>query len=205
MAIRWRNTDRTYGVVAAGVHWLIAIAVVAMIALGSMMVDLPPGSADQFQLYQLHKSVGILVLLLTLARLVWRLVSPAPPMPDSCPTWQRRAAGVSHALLYILTLAVPLTGWAMISASVWGIPTVLFGVVPWPHLPLLPELPDKAAVEQAMKLVHAGLVWALAGLAVLHASAALGHHFHARDGVLLRMFGRTPAAAGMRPRAKGSP
>jgi cytochrome b561 len=85
-----------------------------------------------------------------------------------------------------LMLVLPLTGWALVSVSPFNLPTVLYGLVPWPHLPVLPELEDKAPVEAVMKLVHGKLAWLLTAL-VLHAGAALRHHFILRDGVLRRM------------------
>jgi cytochrome b561 len=82
---------------------------------------------------------------------------------------------------------MPLVGWALVSASPFNIPTVLYGVVPWPHLPIVTDLPNKAAVEAGLKLVHASGAWFLIALLVLHAGAALRHHFVLRDDTLRRM------------------
>ena len=89
-------------------------------------------------------------------------------------------------------LAMPLVGWAMVSASPYNIPTVLYGVIPWPHLPVLPELPNKAAVEGVLKLVHSYGAWLLMALLLLHVGAALRHHLALRDDTLWRMLPLVP-------------
>ena len=176
-----------YTGVAILLHWLIAVAILGQIALGLIMTQkgLPP--MRQFQLYQLHKSVGITILLLVVLRVLWRLGHRPPPLPPAMPALERRAAGGAHLLLYGLILGLPLTGWAVVSASPFNIPTVLYSVVPWPHLPVLPELHDKAPVEAALKAVHAYGAWALIALVALHTAAALRHAIVLRDGVLRRM------------------
>jgi len=178
---------RRYTIVAITLHWLIALGVLALIAIGLAMVKfgLPP--LRQFQLYQLHKSIGITVLLLVVARIAWRLGHRPPPLPPALPIMERRAASAAHLALYALIVLMPMTGWALVSSSRFNIPTVLYGVVKWPHLPYLPTLHDKARVEAAMKLVHGYGGWVLLGLVALHAAAALRHHFLLRDDSLWRM------------------
>jgi len=184
---------------AIAFHWTLAVLILGLIAAGKYMTGLPPGSSEQFQLYQLHKSLGILVLLLTLGRIAWRVAHPPPPLPDGMKAWERAAARGTHLGFYALMLAIPLTGWAMVSASPWNIPTVLFGVVPWPHLPVLSGL-DPAAKE-ATAGAFAGAHELLANLTlllvVLHVAAALVHHFAKGDDVLARML---PL---LRPRGRG--
>ncbi len=176
-----------YTRVAIGLHWLIAAGIFVLIALGLAMTQLKLPASTMFRLYQLHKSVGITVLLAVLARVAWRLGHPPPPLPAGLPAYERRAAGGTHLLLYVLMLFLPLTGWAMVSASPFNIPTVLFGVVPWPHLPVVSTLAHKAPVEAAFKAIHTYAAWALIALLALHTGAALRHHFVLRDGVLARM------------------
>lgn len=188
-----------YSAVAIALHWSVAALILTLLAMGLWMTRLPPGSASQFALYQLHKSIGVTVLLLTALRLAWRLFHRPPPLPPELGSWERAAARAAHAGLYALTVALPLTGWAMVSASPWNLPTILYGVVPWPHLPVLPDLANKAAAEAALKSAHAAGAWAMLALVALHIGAALKHHFALRDDVLARMLPlpwRRPAPSG---------
>ena len=180
-----------YTAVAIMLHWLVALGILVLIGLGLAMVHLPLGPLTQFRLYQLHKSIGITVLLAGLLRILWRIFHHPPPLP-ALPRLEKAAAEGMHTLLYVLMVVLPMTGWALVSVSPFNLPTVLYGLVPWPHLPVLSTLEDKAPVEAVMKLVHGKLGWLLLALAVLHAGAGLRHHFVLRDGVLRRMLpGRT--------------
>ncbi len=176
-----------YTAVAIILHWMMALGIAALATIGLVMTHVTISPLRLFQLYQLHKSIGITILLAAVLRLGWRLLKPPPALPASMPPAERRAAIVSHGLLYAFLFALPLTGWALVSVSVYNIPTVLYGIVPWPHLPVLSTLTDKAPVEAVMKRVHAYGAWALIALVVLHAIAALRHHFIIRDDVLVRM------------------
>lgn len=91
------------------------------------MVRLTPGGSLQFDLYQLHKSVGITVLALSIVRLMWRLTHAAPPLPTTLLPWEAVLARITHVGFYVLMLALPFSGWMMVSASVWNLPTVIFG------------------------------------------------------------------------------
>lgn len=176
-----------YTVVAIAFHWLIALGVLMLIGIGLAMTQLGLAPMRQFQLYQLHKSIGITVLLLSLLRLCWRFGHRPPPLPAAMPRLEKRAASLTHGVLYALIIAMPLTGWAMVSASRYNIPTVLYGVLRWPHLPLLASLHNKGAVEAVLKQVHAYGAWVLIALLVLHVGAALRHHFALRDDTLWQM------------------
>lgn len=186
MGILLRNDQDRYGLVALVLHWLIALAILAMIALGLVMTGLPD-TPDKFALYQLHKSIGLTILLLSLLRLGWRLVNPVPPLPPTLGPTERVLARLTHGALYLLMIGLPLSGWAMVSASPWNIPTRWFDLVTVPHLPVLPDLADKQAAEAILKETHEILAFALIGLLVLHVGAALRHHFQLRDRTLLRM------------------
>ena len=178
---------KRYTAVAIVLHWSIGLAILFMLGLGLAMTQLTIKPATLFSMYQLHKSVGITILLLVAVRIAWRLGHPPPPLPAGLPRIERRAAHSAHLLLYAFMLAMPLTGWAMVSASRYNIPTVLFGAVPWPHLPVLSTLHDKAAVEAVLKIVHALIAFTLIGFIGLHAAAALRHQIAKRDDVLWRM------------------
>lgn len=176
-----------YTLVAIILHWVMALGILALAGIGMAMTHLKLDPLELFQLYQLHKSIGITILLAAILRLAWRLANRPPALPSSMTQFERKAAEGSHFLLYFFLFALPLTGWALVSASVLNIPTVLYGVVPWPHLPILSTLSNKKPVEDSLKLVHAYGAWALIALVAIHAGAALHHHFIAKDDVLRRM------------------
>jgi cytochrome b561 len=175
-----------YHAVAIALHWVIALGILALIVMGLAMTHLGLPAMAKFQLYQLHKSIGITVLLAAVLRVLWRLVRKPPPLP-AMPAAEKAAAEGAHLLLYVLMLALPLSGWALVSVSPFNLPTVLYGTWPWPHLPVLSDLPNKAQVEPVVKFIHGKLAWFLGALVALHAGAALRHHFVLRDGVLDRM------------------
>ena len=190
------ETTRRYTLVAILLHWTSALCVLVLIGLGLTMAHAALTPMRQFQLYQWHKSVGITVLALTVLRVLWRLSHRPPAHPAGMPPRERRAASAAHGLLYLLLVGLPLTGWAVVSLSPFDIPTVLYGLLPWPHLPLNALVPDQAAAEGALKQVHAYGAWLLAALLVLHVAAALRHHLILHDDVLRRMLpARTPSAS----------
>lgn len=180
----------TYSRVAMALHWLIALAIIGLIAAGVWMVDaikVPETQGLAFVVYQWHKSFGLTVLVLSIARLAWRFVKPPPALPASMSGWERRAAHASHTLFYVLMIGMPLLGWAMVSASPLGLPTIVFNTFEWPHLSWLADLDNKKPVEDALKQAHSAGGYLLGGLLVLHVAAALKHHFINRDDVLARM------------------
>ena len=180
--------NKRYSAIAMLLHWVIAGAVFYQIWLGASM---PHGdevkTIADFEMIQLHKSVGITILLLSLLRLGWRLMNKPPALPASMAGWERVAARISHVGFYVLMIGTPLAGWATVSSSPLGVGTVLYDIVPWPHLPVLPNLENKAEVSEAFAGVHELLVSLLILLLALHIGAVLKHMFISRDGVLARM------------------
>ena len=183
-----------YSGVAMVLHWAIALLIVLEIGLGLRMEG-PPG-AITFAVYQLHKSIGITILVLTLVRIGWRWTH-RPPSAGEGPAWEKRLAQTVHIGFYAMLLAIPLSGWLIVSASRTGIDTVLFGLVPFPHIPGIPGLEpaSKAAVEEAAETAHRLLSYALYGLLALHVLGALKHHFINRDHGLARILPGQPAVA----------
>ncbi|MGG6894891.1 MULTISPECIES: cytochrome b [Rhizobium] len=176
-----------YTLVAIILHWMMALGIAALALIGLAMTHLKLAPMQLFELYQLHKSIGITVFLAAFLRLAWRLTHRPPNLPEAMPSVEKAAATGGHLLLYAFLFALPITGWALVSVSVLNIPTVLYGVLPWPDLPLLSMLDDKAPAEALAKLVHAYGAYVLIGLVAVHAAAALRHHFIIRDDVLKRM------------------
>ncbi|MBU4432890.1 MAG: YceI family protein [Alphaproteobacteria bacterium] len=181
-------TRTRYTTVAIIIHWLIAAAILFQIILGWRAGDGPKG-ATTFALYQLHKSIGITILLLSLARLAWRLVNPPPPAPIGQPRWEQIASRIVHVGFYVILIGLPLTGWIMVSASKTNIPTLLFGTVPWPHLPLIPDLAPAAKHVWAEigELGHGVLVKFTYLLLLLHLGAVAKHQLLDKDAVFANM------------------
>ena len=180
-----QTTDSSrYTTPAIALHWLLALAFLAMFALGVYMTDLP-FSPWRLKLYNWHKWAGVSFLLLSVLRLVWRLTHRPPALPpvitQAMPAWQTRAHHATHHLMYALFFAVPLLGWAYSSAA--GFPIVLFGQIPLPDL-----LPADKALAELIKPLHELSALALMGLAALHVAAALKHQWVDRDGLLRRMW-----------------
>jgi len=172
-------STQSYRAVAKWLHWLIALLVLGMLGVGLYMTDMRL-SPQKIQLYMTHKSVGLTVLALMLLRLVYRLKNPPPPLPASVAGWQKTASHASHAFLYLLLFAMPISGWLMNGAS--GFPMKYFGLV---------RVPDLLARNQEslalFKTVHFYIAWTLIAVITVHVLAALKHHFIDRDSVLRRM------------------
>lgn len=179
MASLLRNDGRRYGAVAQLFHWVIAVLILFQFGLGWYMEDLPIGP-QKFDLYQLHKSMGLTILALAVLRLGWRLFNPAPPLPASMARWEQLAARTSHALLYGLIFLQPVVGYLQSNAA--NFPIVLWGVLPIPAL-----LPENEALADALVAVHSWGATALAIVVLVHISAALRHHLWLKDDVLRRM------------------
>lgn len=169
-----------YTRVAIGLHWVIALIIFGTFALGVYMHELPL-SPTKLKLYSYHKWIGVTIFALVLFRLFWRLGHRPPPPPPSMPAWQHRAAAFTHVALYALTLAIPISGWLMSSAS--GFQVVYLGMLPLPDL----LAKDKALADQ-LKDAHQLLNISMLALVVLHIAAALKHHLLDRDDVLARIF-----------------
>lgn len=172
------DAKQRYSGPAIALHWLTAVLIVANLLLGLSMVPLPI-SPRKLQWYLWHKSIGATVLLLTCARLAWRWYRPAPA-PVAMPQWQRRSAAAAHALLYVLMLAVPISGWIYSSST--GVQVIYLGLFPLPDL-----VPKDKALASMLRTTHLTLNFALFMLICVHVAAALKHHFADRDTVLTRM------------------
>lgn len=172
-------TER-YSAPAVLFHWVMAALVLATLPLGLYMVELPV-SPSKLRYYAWHKWIGVTVFLLALLRVAWRFGHrPPEPLPGQ-PRWQVVAAHAVHAVLYLLLIAVPLTGWLYSSAA--GFPTVYLGLVQLPDL-----VPKDAQLKEAFKLAHLVLTYTMGGLVLLHIAASLKHAAVDRDGTLSRMW-----------------
>jgi cytochrome b561 len=168
-----------YSTVSLTLHWLIAALVVTQVLLIAAH-DWTEGPISR-EFVQIHKSVGLSILMLTLGRLGWRIANPAIPLPEAMPRWQKILARATHVLFYVLLIAMPLLGWAASSAG--GREIHWFGLFEWP---LLPIGGGREMAGQLMDL-HEIAAKALIALVVLHILGALKHQFINRDNVLHRM------------------
>lgn len=179
---QFTNTTRRYGAVAIALHWLMAALLVALVAVGLYMVSLPDAGFDQkkIRLILFHKELGVLALTLVAARLGWHIGNPLPALVENIPDWQKVAARFVHLCFYGLMFALPITGWLMSSAA--GIPVSFFGLFDLPDF-----IPRNDQLFRAFIEVHKWLGYALIGCLLVHAGAALGHHFIFKDDTLRKM------------------
>lgn len=179
-----------YSGTAIALHWLVGVLVLGQLALGWWMLELPkspPGLRAGW--FNAHKSIGLTIGLLMLARLWWRARHPAPALPASLPRWQALAARANHWMLYACLLLMPLTGY--LGSVFSGYPIRYFGVV-------LPQWGwASPALKELFSGVHYATVWVLMALIGLHVAAALKHLLVNRDGVFARMWPR-PAQPAIR-------
>ena len=183
-----KNTDQRWGAVSQWLHWTVVLLIIGLATVGLLMTEMP-NSPRKIEIYALHKSFGLTVLALAAIRLAWRLYAGTPTPVPGTPRWQARIASLTHALLYGVLFAMPLTGWLFNSAA--GYPLQFFGLF---NLPALTGS-DEALRETALSLHEAGF-WVLLALVVLHAGAAFYHHLFLEDATLRRMLpGRRPPSS----------
>jgi cytochrome b561 len=190
------NTRTRYGTVAMSLHWLIAALVLTNLYLGLSFDTYPKGDPTLFQMVQIHKSIGLSVLVLSIARLIWRLIHPVPPLPAGMSPALKFLAHATHYLLYFLIIAIPLSGWAMVSTSRLGLPTSWFGLFDWPNIGFIANMPldHKRSLHEPLEAIHMYLAWSAIVLLVIHVAGALWHQFIRRDDVLKRMLPGTQVA-----------
>lgn len=170
--------NRTYTHTAIILHWVTAVLVLFQIPAGVLIARIELG-----WVYDAHKSVGILILGLAVARLLWRSVNAPPDLPPDTPLRQRQAAHAVHCLLYTLLIVQPVVGW--IATSAYPAPIPFFGLFELPRI-----WPENRELSQQLMTLHLILGLGLGMLLVMHVGAALYHHFIRKDHILLRMLGR---------------
>lgn len=168
---REQHPVRRYSNTAVAIHWITALFVIAQIWLGLSFADAPPGPG-RTETFNWHKTVGVLILLLTFARLTYRLMNPPPPYPTDLKRWERLAGVWNHRLFYLLLIGLPIGGFIAVSARAQGAPTPLVGGLSVPTIPGIPKSVGELAGE-----AHSLLAWLLIGLIAVHIAAALKHQF----------------------------
>ena len=186
------HDEGRYSPVAIVFHWTMAALVTFQLAWGWWMGRLPVGG-DKIAAHDLHYAVGVLMLVLAMGRGAWRMLAPGPINDADKPGWESTAARITHYLFYTCLFGLPLTGWAMISATAREEDLSLVGFIPWPLMPF----GDLGSVmrwrmEALAEWMHWGLVLTLLALIPIHVGAALKHHFIDRDDVLHGMLPVVP-------------
>lgn len=174
-----KNTHEQYGGVSKFFHWFMALLIVGLLIVGLLMTGMEKGP-DKLAVYGVHKSIGIVVLILAFARISWKCMNITPSLPDTLAGWQKKTAKLGHLTLYGFMFMMPLSGWAMSSAA--GYPVSVFG---WFTMPSLVS-PGETA-RDFFKETHELLADFLMVMLAAHVLAALLHHFYYRDTVLKRM------------------
>ena len=177
-----------YSTGAIVLHWLIAVLIALNFAAAWISEDMP--KAEAMQIMGNHKAIGITILILTLIRIGWRLTHTAPAFAPTVKPWEALLARVTHGLMYVLMIAIPLAGWALHSAFSGGKPIPVFGLFAYPGLPMA----ESKATGETFAAIHGNLATALLVLAGIHVLGALKHQFLDHDGNLGRMgIGRVKA------------
>jgi cytochrome b561 len=176
---RVRVSAERYSRTAIALHWAIAALILANLPIGffNEAIETASGASPMW----LHKSIGLTVLALSIARVAWRLTHRPPPLPETVVGWRVGASRAVHRAFYALILLVPLTGWLRTSAGTY--PLTWFELVDIPKFDIA-----RGSLEARLAAsAHEVLAWAMLALVLLHVAAALHHHFLLRDEVLRRM------------------
>ena len=164
-------------------HWLTAILILATFPIGIAMVEGGLARPTQDLLFVLHKNGGVIILALVLARLAYRALNPAPPLPYSMPDWQRKVAALTHWLLYLLVIVMAVSGYVRVKAA--GFPLEWFDAMGLPSL-----VPKSEGLAKTAESIHLTARFVLAALILTHVGAAILHGVIKRDGVFQRMWPR---------------
>ncbi len=181
----WKNTSNQFGHLSVLLHWLVALVVYGMFALGLWMVTLGYYDTWYHKAPEIHKSIGIVLLIVMVVRAIWRFVSPPPKPLASYSRLIRVSAVLMHILLYILLFSILISGYLISTADGQSI-----AVFDWFTVPA--TLTGQGEQADTAGMIHLYLAWAVVILSLLHAVAALKHHFIDRDATLKRMLGFRP-------------
>lgn len=174
-----RNSHRAWGVVQQGLHWFIALAVISQLTVGLIFANLPENDPRGGTLFGAHATLGLIILMVMLARFAWRQSNPVPELPDTLKPYEKRIAIANHWAFYALIIGLPLGGYLMVNAHGHAVP--FFGI----ELPVL--VPKNEFLGKAFFYLHVGGAFLLMALILLHVAAALRHEFLLGDNTLRRM------------------
>ena len=175
-----RNSANSFGWISRALHWLMALGILSTLALGSFIENMQP-SLSNLWLFGLHKTIGVTLFAAILLRLLWHWISPPPgPITQGIPNWQITASHITHRALYVLMVAIPLTGW--IASAATGIDVVIFNTLTLPT-----PVPASETIENIFFLLHGVLTKLLMFCILLHIAGTLQRQFLRRDQTLRRM------------------
>lgn len=176
----FKNTDNQYGLIAIIFHWIMAVLIIGMLALGLYMADLPI-SLQKLKLYGIHKEFGILILMLVCLRIIWRTYNISPRLPTYMIKWQTMLARLVHYAFYFFMIAMPITGWIISSSA--DVSVSFFGLF------LLPNLvsPDKN-MQSLFSEIHSWLAYGLITIIILHVAAVIEHIAIHKNNLLKKMW-----------------
>lgn len=175
---------KRYDLVAIALHWVMAICILLMLGSGLSFDNIDMARDFKFNLYQWHKSLGLLLLATVFIRIGWRLFHKPPAEPIEIPKRDQWLALLGHWALYAFMVIMPVAGWAMVSSSPYGLPTYIFGLFEWPHIP---GLGGNKRVSGIAHEVHEIGGWILLGLIAIHTAAVVKHYYFDHVNLLTRM------------------
>ena len=169
-------------------HWLIALALLFMFVTGLYMVNAEIAKADQYKLFQIHKGAGVLLLFAIVLRFMVRWLTQQPTLPQSFSETDKRLSKIGHIGLYVAMLVMPLSGWLMVSASPFGLPTIVFDWFQWPHIP---GVARNKVVESVARNIHWYTAVSFILLIGIHIFAVIKHRVKDKINLLPRIgFGK---------------
>ncbi len=174
-----------YNIVAIILHWVMAIAFLLMLGSGLAFDNIEMSQSLKFNMYQWHKSLGVLLLITFFIRVGWRLFHKPPSLPQSYKKLDIIGAKLGHIGLYALMIAMPLTGWLMVSSSPYGLPTIVFGWFEWPHIDFVQ---GSEVINKLSKNMHEILSWIFIAMIAVHVAAVIKHIKMDKINLLKRMW-----------------
>ena len=181
------DTKEKFSTITVTLHWLIAISMISLLAVGFYMT-----TAEVWSLYPIHKTFGVVVFIVAILRILWRIKNGWPQPASNYASWEHKLAVVSHWVLITGTIVMPLSGFIFSGAGGYGVEFFGLELAPANHNPEDPTkvMPYNAALSDAGHEVHEIAGFVIAVTIALHIAGALKHHFIDRDRTLLRMFGK---------------
>ena len=174
-----------YNSVTIILHWVMASAFLLMFTSGIIMEYIDIDKSMKYQLFQWHKGGGVLLLLAAVLRLGVRIARHAPPLPDVMPALEKKLAKLGHWGLYVLMFIMPISGWLIVSSSSYGLPTIVFGLFEWPHVP---GVAGNEAVHEGAEAAHFILAIIFGLLIAGHIAAVIKHAVIDKENLLKRMW-----------------
>jgi len=177
--VNLKNTTERYGALSMLLHWGMAVLIIGLLTLGLYMASLPDGD-PKWEWYRLHKSMGMLVFVLAVLRLLWIRTHTKPPLPQSLRPWEQSAAHATHGLLYLAMFLLPVSGY--LDSSAGGYHLAFFDLFEIPKV-----IPKNKDIEEISVLVHSSLAYGLIAVLAIHLGAVAKHHLILKDDTLRRM------------------